>query len=288
MPPHRTLIATMELAKRAFYTVAIGEATDGYLSAANLRHQQPRRRLRMLDLDNAEVKIDMTAALAAVEDTGISSYGWLLPWYCTASRDAVHELWLGNSSAAVNSTATAAYHFGPEPFWKSIDNYRARFPRMHSWIELPSQMSHPWARYRIDDPDNPDGFIDLGLLIPHPGYVPPHPIAVQPLAGIAQETREWRGASGTTRREFRPIQRRWNLILQATGPNCREEVEEQWLGLQETVGVANPMAVIRNVDATERTMNETLYGTFEGDPEIIPLPQPWEKATMSMNLVEML
>jgi len=281
----RSLLATRELAKRTTYASVGGEVSG--MEAHYLSHAQPRRRYRTTSASVLEVTLDMTEALAAVEYTGIESYGFLVALYGNMTSSATYEIWTGSTLTAVSSTPTAAYYSGSLAYWKTIDNDRGRFPRRHSFHEFPAQRTDPWLRYKITESSpNPDGFLELGLLLPVPGYVPAHPIAKKPSAGLAEDVKESRSMSGARRRQIQERERIRDFILQATGPDCLTEMEEEWLGIEETIGMSEELLVIMNLDATARMMNQIVYGMLRS-AQNIPIPGAYELAQASISLQEM-
>ena len=281
----RTVIATLELAKRTVYS---GTSEAASMPASYLSHPQPKRRWRAPSLSQIEVYLDMTAGLAAYQQTGILTYRYLFPLYGSATRAATHEMWIGPTRTSVGSTATASWYSGVQSYWRSLDNDLARFPRRHSVIDVGSQRTEPWIRYKITDPANPDGFHDLGLLVPTPGYEPTlAPMGSGPGAGVEEEVRETRSVGSARRRLHRARERVRSYTFQAVGPTAPQEAEDQLLALQETAGVSDPVIIVDDVTATTRFMNRIVYGTLEGLQKFV-LPDIYQKAQVELDVKEML
>lgn len=280
----RSVLATLAMAAACVYSAPVEVA--GF-EAANLSHIQPRRRWSSPNLTQAEVNVDLRPGLAATRDTGISSYGWVFTLYSTAGPTATHELWLGSSLSAVQATGTSSWYSGALPVWRSDDNDRARFPRRHNWFDLGGQRTEPWMRYKITDPTNPAGFVELGLLVPHPGYVPTLPVQAWPQAGVVQELRETQAVTGPRHAQERPIERQLGIKLHANGAAAAAEMEDDWLGLQQTVGVAKTVVLLVDANATERVMQKIAYGNLES-LEKVDLMNSWGYGQLELSVRERL
>jgi hypothetical protein len=295
MPNVRTLITTLEMAKLTTYTAV--SPTPPSMGVENLKHVQPTRRMRSTDPSALEFVMDVSAALASTEDTNISFYRFLWFLYYDGGRNDTVEVWTGPTLLSVGSTATANHHIGPQQFRRTLDNDGKRFPRVHSFVELPvddSDRAHPvyctdpWIRVKISAPTpNPRGYLDLGLAFATPGYIPDHPIAQKPALGLEEAPRETEALNGATRAQIRPRRRTFDCILQATGPGCVDELEEDWIGLQETVGISEPVVVCLNLDATQRFMTRINYGTLASLAKV-PLSEVWNLAQMNLSVKEKL
>lgn len=258
------------------------------MPATNLAHMQPRRRWRATASDQVEATFNMTAALAAstVEQTGLTGYRLLVLGYSTASRDSTLEVFCGNSQVEVADSG-APYYLSRD-YWLSLDNDRGRFPLRHTWLEFPSLFSYPWVRFKITDPNFADlGYLDTGIALLHPGYYPTLPLAEQPTANVDEERREIRSLRGARHLQRRPRERLRDYNLQATGDNAPAEAEAEWLGLQEAVGVSEPVVVIDDLDATTRTMNRILYGTLENLSKL-KIPETWGLGRIDLSVRELL
>ncbi len=291
----RTMIATLEMAKRTTYA-AVSPTPPG-MGPSNLSHREPTRRMRSEDPSALEVTMDVSAALASTEDTNISYYRFLWFLYYQGSRADTVEVWSGPTLLSVGSTATANWYSGALQFRRTLDNDGARFPRVHSYVELPVDLTDPlnpvyctdpWIRFKISAPTpNPRGYLDLGLAVPTPGYVPAHPIAQKPTVGLEEEIRETRAMNNARRRQIRPRERTFDLVLQATGPGCVDEMEAEYEGLQESIGVSETAIVCLDLDATKNFMRKTNYGDLSALQKP-PLPEIWNLAQMTMSLKEKL
>jgi hypothetical protein len=169
-----------------------------------------------------------------------------------------------------------------------MDNDLGRFPRRHSWIDLGEQRTEPWLRYKVTDATNPRGQIEGGILLIHPGYSPSGLIAQNPKSGAQQPGLTFqRSISGAERGVAKPIERIKEVVLQATGVNSRAELEDNWVGLQETVGLNLPVAMLLDADATTRTMNAVIYGKLMTMQQVV-LAEYWNLAQMQLGIKESL
>jgi hypothetical protein len=280
----QSLIATLTLGKLA--DVSTPSSTPSSMSVANITDFRPGKVCRFLDLGQAEVTFDLTAALSQVAYHGISSYRYVLVIGSTITSAGTVEAWTGASESAVASTGTATLHVGPLPYWHTIDNDRSRFPVRHTVVDLGSQRTDAFLRVKLSDPLNPDGFLDVGVVFPSPGYVPALPIKTKPSMGATEDLRQTISVSGAKHIQKRPIYRQREITIQAVGPTARAEVEANLVALQETVGVDEPFAAITDLAPTARYMNGFVYGTLTALKPVL-IPEAWGASELTFAYEEL-
>jgi len=280
----QSLIANLELAKLA--SVTTPGPTPSSMPVTNLLHHQPGKNCRFLDLTQAEATLDLTLALAAVADTGISSYRYIIIIASTITRTGTVEVFTGPTQVSVASAGTASLHVPAQLFWLTVENNGNRFPKRHTYIDLGSQRTEPFVRVVFSDPTNPDGFLDVGVIFPSPGYVPTSGIRQQPNFGADEELRETISVAGARHTQPRPINRIRDIIIQANGPTAAAEIQDQWVALQETVGVHDPFAAITRLGATSRYMDHFVYGTLTG-LVAVPLAEIWGESSITLTYKEL-
>lgn len=279
----QSLIATLTLGQLA--DVSTPSPTPSSMSVANVTHLQPGKTCRFLDLSQAEVIFDLTPAFSQVAYHGISSYRYVVVIASSITPAGTVEAWTGSSASAVASSGTSR-HVGPQPFWLTIDNDKGRFPVRHSFLDLGLQLTDPFLRIKFTDLANPDGYLDVGVAFPAPGYRPTLPLKTKPSMGATEDLRQTLSVSGAKHIQKRPVFRQREITVQATGPTARAEVEAEWIALQETVGVDQPFAVITDIAPAARYMNGFVYGTLLSLKPML-LPEVWASSELTLAYEEL-
>lgn len=289
-----SILVTMKLAELA--TVTAGCATPTSMPPANAINYQPGAVVRLLDLGAATLTIDLTAALAASNLHGLVGYRYVVIVGATITSAGTVEARTGASAVAVGSVGTSDLVVGPQNFWLvTHDKDGARFPVRHTVIDLGSQRTEPFLYLGFVDAANPAGFLDIGIVIPHPGY--PFQMIQKPSYGVNEELRSILAVSGARHLQIRPRPRTREISLQTMGTTQtqyqaafsatqRGEVLDQWLGLEESVGVSESVAIVTHLAPAEGYMNEIIYGTLTGLRPVV-IPEEWGGSEWSLSLEEM-
>lgn len=278
---YRSMLATLKLAELCTYTTPVSASS---MPPSNLSQYQPSRRLRMTDLTHTEVTVSLGSALTTATPLwNISTYRYWVFIRSNITQAGTVECFFGPTQTSVASAGTASLHIAPALYWKSLDNDRGRYPYRHSWIEMPAQATYPWARFVFSDVANPDGYLDLGMLIPHPGYIPSLPLKVPAKPSISEEVRETVAVSGPRHLQIRPRYQVRQIVLHATGPGAKAEAEDQMLGIQEAIGVSDAFVCIEDLDATVRAMNKIVYGTMTGNNPVEVWEDGWGESTVTLD-----
>ncbi len=262
----RTVITNMELSKWIEFSE---DSVITTFEASHLGMKQPKRRWRAL-VDSAAVNCDLTAALALSASTRIFNYKWVQPLYMNVTDQASMRLLLGPTLDSVQDPGTASYDSLLVSCWRSFDDNLFRYPRKHNWFELPEEMNYPFARFIIDDTDNPNGFVEVGNLIFHPGYSPESSVQAWPGIQPREELRQSVSAGGARHRQERPVERVGDCIFRASGINARAEALK-WLAFEHTIGISKPICLLIDADVSDivdagyvDTMDYIVYGLLEG------------------------
>jgi len=282
--PDQQLIATLELIKLC--TVTTPGPTPSSMPIANILHYQPSKVGRMLDLTQTEITVNLTSGLALVAFHGLSSYRWVVIVGGSLTSAGTVEVFTGPTEISVASSGTASLHLPPQPYWITIENNRNRFPVRHTWIDLGSQRTEPFLRLVFSDPTNPDGFIDLGTILIHPGYIPTIPIKTKPSLGANETARITHSVSGAKHTQIQPIYRQREISMQAIGSTARDEVLSQWAALQETVGLHDPFVVITNTLPSSNYMDEIVYGELTKFTPVL-MPEAWGSSEIIFDYEEL-
>jgi hypothetical protein len=291
MALQQSLIATLQLILPQYgASVSSLSPTPSSMPVTNLFDYRPQMIASFTNLANSECTLDLTSPLSAgnVVKHGISSYRYLLIIGANISSTGTVEVFLGNNTTQISSAVLATLHTSPRVYWATIENNVARYPRRHAIVDLGSQRTELLCRVKFSDPSNAYGHLDVGLIIPSPGYIPTLPLTKQPSRSLStSNSGSVVTQAGSRQTRPQPKFRTVSYTMQVNGSaSARQEVINNHIAIQELVGLDDPLVVITNLSPTSNYMDDFIYGTLQ-DVASIDLPEIFGAVEINYKVMEL-